>query len=438
MIKVKHEIRDPVHGFIKMSSDERKILDSFPLQRLRDIHQLGLTYLVYPSSTHKRFEHSLGVVEPATKVFDVITTSENIHSRIEESLPEINEEGGKGYWRKVVRIAALCHDVGHLPFSHTGENELMPEKWNHERMTVKILKEKLASLFEELTPPVRVEDVIKIATGPRVLSKINSNMKFSKWETILAEIIVGDVFGADRMDYLLRDSHHLGVPYGEFDHFRLIDCLRILPDPQSGDPKIGIEIGGLHVAESLLLSRYFMYSQVYLHHVRRIHDIHLREFVKSWLKKTRDEPHFPIEVEEFLAFSDSNIILEILGPSNEHRHKITKREHYRLIYERSLSDIAESPEAVRVIYCALREKFGEGNVKIDEYEEEGGIADFPIIDRNGEIASSQNVSKVLNQIPRTVIGFVFVNPDLKNEAKEWLDKNRIKILERAKKEVKYE
>ena len=438
MTKVKHEIRDPVHGFIKISSDERRILDSFPLQRLRDIHQLGLTYLVYPSSTHRRFEHSLGVLELATKVFDAITTSENIHSEIEKNLPEITEEQKKGYWREVVRMAALCHDVGHLPFSHTGEKELMPKKWNHERMTVKILKEKLVSLFGEFTPPLRVEDVIKIATGPRVLSKIDSNMKFSKWETILAEVIVGDVFGADRMDYLLRDSHHMGIPYGKIDHFRLIDCLRILPDLQSGDPKIGMEVGGFHVAESLLLSRYFMYSQVYLHHIRRIYDIHLREFLKSWLGETRDEPYFPIDVREFLKFSDSKIILEILKSSNEHGHRITKREHYRLIYEQSLSDLAENPEAAQVIYRTLKEKYGEENVRIDEYEEEGGIPDFPVEDRNKEIVSSHSVSKVLNKIPSAVVGFVFINPNLKNEAEGWLGKNRVRILKKAKKEKKYE
>ena len=215
MIKLKHEIRDPLHGFIKISSDERDILDSLPLQRLRDIYQLGLTYLLYPSATHKRFEHSLGVMELATKVFDVVTSSENIHLGIEKSLPEIRDDEKKRYWRKVLRIAALCHDVGHLPFSHAGEKELLPYGWGHEGMTIEIIKRELASLFDELTPPVRVKDVIKLAIGPRKLLEIDPNIEFSMWETILSEIIVGDAFGVDRMDYLLRDSHHIGVAYGK-------------------------------------------------------------------------------------------------------------------------------------------------------------------------------------------------------------------------------
>ncbi len=117
-----------------------------------------------------------------------------------------------------------------------------------------------------LPPPLRGEDIVKLAVGPKKLKDVN----FSDWEAILSEIIVGDAFGVDRIDYLLRDSHHAGVAYGKFDHFRLIDTLRILPR-SSGDqdgslePLLGIEEGGIHSAEALLLARYFMYSQVYFH-----------------------------------------------------------------------------------------------------------------------------------------------------------------------------
>jgi len=73
MKKITHEIRDPIHVFIKLDTAERKVLDSRPLQRLRYIHQLAMTYLIYPGATHKRFEHSLGVMELASRVFDIIT-----------------------------------------------------------------------------------------------------------------------------------------------------------------------------------------------------------------------------------------------------------------------------------------------------------------------------------------------------------------------------
>jgi len=77
--KRRHEIRDPIHVFIRLDTDERKVLDSRPFQRLRQIHQLALTYLVYPGATHRRFEHSLGVMEVASRIYDVVTRPENVH-----------------------------------------------------------------------------------------------------------------------------------------------------------------------------------------------------------------------------------------------------------------------------------------------------------------------------------------------------------------------
>jgi len=97
-----------------------------------------------------------------------------------------------------------------------------------------------------------------------------------------------------------------------------------------------------------------------------------------------------------------------------------------------------TPEAVKVISEALKKEFGDKNVVSDEYEEKGGIPDFPVVDRNEEVASSQSISAVLTKIPQAVVGFVFINPDFKDEARKWLEENKLKILEKAKREVKYE
>lgn len=121
-----HEIRDPIHVFIRLSTHERRILDSRPFQRLRHVHQLALTYLVYPGATHKRFEHSLGVMELAGRVYDVITRGENLSEEVREFLPEVADEHQRQYWQRAIRMAALCHDLGHLPFSHAAEKELLP------------------------------------------------------------------------------------------------------------------------------------------------------------------------------------------------------------------------------------------------------------------------------------------------------------------------
>ena len=258
-----HEMRDPIHVFIRLNTDERRVIDSAPFQRLRHIHQLALSYLVYPGASHKRFEHALGTMELATKVFDVATNPINVHERIRSIMPEISlPPEGLGYWKRVVRMAALCHDIGHLPFSHAAEKELLPKDWNHEKISVAIIRSnEMREIWENMTPPLRAEHIAKLAVGKKKLPEED----YSDWETILSEIIVGDALGVDRIDYLLRDSLHTGVGYGKFDHHRLLDTIRILPNEDSDEPVLGVEGGGVHSIQALLLARYFMYAQVYFH-----------------------------------------------------------------------------------------------------------------------------------------------------------------------------
>lgn len=150
-MKHSHEIRDAVHTFIRLDTTERQVLDSRPVQRLRHIHQLAMTHLVYPGATHKRFEHSLGVMELATRIFDVVTRPESVHPAVREIVPL---EDSLRYWRRVLRMAALCHDIGHLPFSHAAEDELLPEGWDHERLTVELIRSaEMEELWRGLVPP---------------------------------------------------------------------------------------------------------------------------------------------------------------------------------------------------------------------------------------------------------------------------------------------
>ena len=103
MAKHVHEIRDPIHTFVRLDSAERQVLDSRPFQRLRHIHQLALTYLVYPGATHKRFEHSLGVMELASRVFDTVTSHANVTDRVRNRLRQLDNRDELAYWRCVWR-----------------------------------------------------------------------------------------------------------------------------------------------------------------------------------------------------------------------------------------------------------------------------------------------------------------------------------------------
>jgi HD superfamily phosphohydrolase len=309
-VKHTHEFRDPIHVFVTLDSDERRVVDSRPFQRLRHIHQLATSFLVFPGATHRRFEHFLGVMHLAGLVFDIVTAPENVHSEVKEYMPADHQ---RGYWRRIVRLAALCHDIGHLPFSHAAEHELLPDGWNHERLTYElVLSTEMRDILMNSIPPIIPERLAKIAIGLKKLSEFMDDVRFDMWETLLSEIIVGDAFGVDRIDYLLRDAYHAGVVYGRFDHHRLLQTLRILPK-NDREPWLGVEAGGIEAAEAMSLARYFMYKQVYFHHVRRAYDIHLKDFLKEWLEGA----FFPTSVEQHLQLTDNEVTAAMLHASRE-------------------------------------------------------------------------------------------------------------------------
>ncbi|MBZ5673206.1 MAG: HD domain-containing protein [Acidobacteriia bacterium] len=426
-----HEIRDPIHGFIKLDSEERKLVNSRPFQRLRHIHQLALSYLVYPGATHRRFEHSLGVMDVSSRIYDVVTDPENIyHDSVRKLVPRRSEYEW-GYWRRVLRMASLCHDMGHLPFSHAAEAALLPEGVRHEHLSRDlVLSAEMMPIFAELK--IRAADVAKLAVGPKYYGE-----KFSDWESILYEVIGGNVFGADRIDYLLRDSYHSGVAYGRFDHNRLIETMRILPreDQDSKEPELGITRGGLQAAESLLWARYFIYTQLYFHPVRRIYDIHLKEFLQEWLEGGR----FSTLLEDHLRMTDNKVLAGIDSASVNPQVKgypeatrIAQRQHFRVLYETNPNDQTLNLSSVDLVYEAAKTEFGEQVLRRDRYASEPASEDFPVRLRDGNIASSLTMSSTFSdgQGPRFQVDSIFVSPDSKEKANIWLGENKGKIIRR--------
>jgi HD superfamily phosphohydrolase len=251
-----------------------------------------------------------------------------------------------------------------------------------------------------------------------------------------SEIIVGDAFGVDRIDYLLRDSHHAGVAYGRFDHYRLIDTLRILPrsageEHSSIEPALGVEEGGLHSAEALLLARYFMYSQMYFHPVRRIYDIHLKDFLIEWLP----EGKFPIDVKELMKMTDNEVQAALFeaariesGKGYVPARRIIKREHYRKLYEKSPDDIKINPEAGRLIYEALLSKYGNEALRRDTYTAKNSAIEFPVLHSDERIYTSYELSDTIQRLPVASFDYIFIKPDLLKESSEWLEKNRTSII----------
>ena len=433
MVKQQHEFCDPIHAFVRADSDERTVIDSAPVQRLRHIHQLATAYLVYPGATHRRFEHSLGTMELAGRVYDVVTSPSAMTGEVRDLCPEANDDQQRLYWRRVIRLAALCHDIGHLPFSHAAEKDLLPAGWDHERFSRKLIVERLACLLGQMKPPVDAEDVAKIAVGP----KKAKDLSYSPWERILSEVIVGDAFGVDRIDYLLRDSWHAGLAYGSFGHHRLLDTLRILllPSDESdgGEPALGVEWGGLQSAEALLMARYFMYSQVYFHRVRMIYDIHLIDFLTQWLP---DDGTFSTDLDRHLSFTDNEIMAAILEasrspsqPGHKWARQLVSREHFRVLYSRNRKDLDYHPDPAHAVYQAARHKFGVDSVRIAKRHDRGGKLEFPVLKDDNEVVLSLTESEVLPKLPAIAVDHVYVDTAILQEAKKWLRRDLKTILD---------
>ena len=367
-------------------------------------------------------------MELAGRAYDVLTDPENLSDEIRNSLPDIKNPDQRAYWRRALRLAALMHDVGHLPFSHTAEHVLLPNDDSHETITRKVIEsEQMRSIWGDTRPQIEPIDIVKLAVGKQHASDLD----FSLWETLLSEIITGDVFGVDRIDYLLRDSLHAGVAYGRFDHYRLIDTLRFLPHPASEEPALGVEEGGLYSAEALQIARYFMYAQVYLHPVRRAYDLLLQEFMASWLKGSD-----AIELwEDVLKISDSDVLVALkeAGISadkkgHEFARRISDRRHFRTLYEPTQDELEISLEASQVILKAAREEFGVSDVQLDPLHPSSSDLDFPVLKRDGQTESAAALSRVIAQVPTTSFDRVMVSPEKREEATRWLDENRASLL----------
>lgn len=101
-----HEIRDPVHNFIRVTEHERRVINSAPVQRLRHIHQLALAYLLYPGATHRRFEHSLGVMHLAGELFDRLTDPMRVTDQVRDMVDELGQQEHLTYWR-----TPICREI---------------------------------------------------------------------------------------------------------------------------------------------------------------------------------------------------------------------------------------------------------------------------------------------------------------------------------------
>ncbi|MBY0469578.1 HD domain-containing protein [bacterium] len=333
------EIRDVVHGSIFIDPEILPIVDSRYFQRLRHIKQLGFGEYSYPSATHNRYIHSLGAMHTATVAWNAVFTK-NMPFQLSKDITRL---------RSVVRLAALLHDSGHGPLSHTSEIAMppvgkleLPEKWlskskdrkaTHEDYTLKLI---LASGLTKKLEKAGAQQ----GFGPQhVVALIEPGIKLEDdfflekvdGETIdfrpICQQLISSELDADRMDYLRRDSLHAGVSYGQFDFDWLGGNLTCYV--QKGKAYLALQHRALYSFEDFLISRFHMFLMVYFHHKSVVYDAMLGEYFSS----PDCDYQIPADVESYCDFVDAHLYSHLNESKNPWARRISDKDPYRMLIE---------------------------------------------------------------------------------------------------------
>ncbi|MFZ0965616.1 MAG: HD domain-containing protein [Candidatus Bathyarchaeia archaeon] len=328
------EIKDPVHGYVYITEGEKEIIDSFPFQRLHRLRQLAGAEYVYPGANHTRFEHSIGVLYLAGKVAE--------NPNIARSTSEDEAE--------MVRIAALLHDVGHGPFSHVFEHLLDKELGKtHEDMTLWIitnseLKDTLSRIGYD------PEEIGKLAVGT-----------LQKPKKAFLDQIISSAVDVDKLDFVVRDTHHTGAEYGYIDIFRLIQALDVLGE------NLAVDLGALSALESFIIARIESFKSIYFHRVGRAAQIMLA----TAMEKANEELGLTSfkTPEEYLAMDDYTVWTKLKNCKkssgiikNLERRKMLKCVYERTFYEKDamISNIFSQETHRKQLQADISKKAGVG------------------------------------------------------------------------------
>lgn len=323
-------VHDSVHGSIRLEGVLLSLLEAPELQRLHGVHQLGLAHLVYPGANHTRFEHSLGTYY--------------VSRRMCESLQLEKSEA------RVVECAALLHDVGHLPYSHTlefvlhdrfgidhaeisrrlirGESSVLSDSDRKILGRVRTIPEILENADVN---PREVASLLEVGTSDsapqKTLSRQRGQAHFNS-RRYLSQLVNGPV-DADQLDYLKRDSHYTGVAYGVIDLHRLFETMEIFNED------LVVDRSGLSAIEGMLVARALMFSSVYMHRTVRISELMLAKAVEELGQEEIDSMH---------RMTDSSLLAHLeskKGFFQEIATLIKYRRLYKRAYSLTASDVPE-------------------------------------------------------------------------------------------------
>ncbi|WP_224449252.1 HD domain-containing protein [Haloprofundus salilacus] len=350
-------IKDSVHDHIEVGGVAAALLDTPEVQRLRHIKQLGTVQYVYPSANHTRFEHSLGVYHLASRALDHL--------------------GVEGTNAERVRAAGLLHDVGHGPFSHNVESLTYRHTGKYHDDVDELLAEGAVGdvLRNHDLDPARVAGLVR-------------------GEGMYGQLVSGEL-DVDRMDYLVRDAHHTGVPYGTIDHERLVRELTFV------DGELVLAEGNVQTAESLLVARALMNPTVYQHPVARISKAMLRRAAEHLLTDT------DCTAERLRRMDDHDLLVALrnIDETAEFARRLDARNLYKRGVWAELSDVPESVleaphDEIRDVEASVAETVGvdPDHVIVDVPEKPSMTESTTRVVVNGDIRRLGRQSPLVNAL----------------------------------------
>jgi len=290
-------VRDPLWDNIRLDPEALAVVDTPAVQRLRYVRQLGHAFLVYPGATHSRFEHALGAYHLARRV-----------------LAQLEDTGDArlGPAERVgLKLAALLHDIGHYPFSHSLEEAGLP---HHESLAERHLAQ--GELAERL---------VGLGAPPAQLLALIRGREGGAHRQPLAGLVSGSL-DVDKLDYLSRDAWMCGVPYGVIDVDRLLMSLTVARGPD-GRPTLALHDKGLAALESLLFAKYQMYRNVYWHHAVRSATAMFKRLVRGAIAAGR------LATETVAVATDDGLIHDLM---HEDATGLARRLRERRLAKRAL------------------------------------------------------------------------------------------------------
>jgi uncharacterized protein len=266
-------IKDPVHGYVRISAVERTIVDTRPVQRLRRLRQLAGSEYVYPAANHTRFEHVIGAMHLAGELSQTLPVNMDEHDQ------------------QQMRLAALVHDIGHGPFSHV-----------FEPLMVRHLKKTHEDLVPWLVNETEIgEKLDRAGFNPKKVGLLAVGRLRNKKRPYLDQIISSSV-DVDKMDFLVRDSFHTGAGYGAIDVHRLLYTMDVMNGNLSVDGR------AVATLESFLLARLESFRTIYFHRASRavqIMIVQALEAAKDDLALLRfDKPDDYLRLDDYKVWTD--------------------------------------------------------------------------------------------------------------------------------------